>query len=127
MHFARYVQYGNALSYKNPCSGGNEIYNFVWTLLAFSYYMLTLSARCSGVTKMSFNENHKFYIFFIPKLRPPRYGIMKLTTLRLLSLQMQYTKVDDYYGTLVFEMKLLMNFERLCERRMQTSGNRSPG
>ena len=30
---------------------------------------------------------------------------------------MQYTKGEDDIGTLVFEMKLLMNDERLCEQR----------
>ena len=32
-----------------------------------------------------------------------------------ISLQMQYTKDEDYIGTIAFEMKLLMNEERQCE------------
>ena len=30
---------------------------------------------------------------------------------------MQYTKGEDYIGTVAFKMKLLMNNERRCERR----------
>ena len=49
------------------------------------------------------------FTFFIPQLRALRLGVMKFTTFRLLSLQMQYTKSEDYIDTVVFEMKLLMN------------------
>ena len=42
---------------------------------------------------------------------------MKFTIFRLLSLQMQNTKGEDYIGTVAFEMKLLMNDELQCERR----------
>ena len=54
---------------KNPCSGGNGIYNFVRTLHAFSYYVLTLSAKCSGV-KEGVNGKHQFYNFY-PKIKAP--------------------------------------------------------
>ena len=70
MHFARYYKYGHALLKKNPCSGGNDIYNFVRTSLAFSYYVITLSARCSGVKKKRFNEKQRFYNFY-PKIKAP--------------------------------------------------------
>ena len=49
------------------------------------------------------------FTFFIPKLRPLRLGVMKFTTFGLLSLQMQYTKSENYIDTVVFEMKLIMN------------------
>ena len=88
MHFARYVQYCHALLYKNFCSGGNDISNFVRTLLAFSYYVLTMSARCFGVKKRVLTININF-IFFIPQLRPLRLRVMKFTRFRLLYLQMQ--------------------------------------
>ena len=39
---------------------------------------------------------------------------MKFT---IFCLQMLYTKGEDDIGTLAFEMKLLMNDERLCEQR----------
>ena len=42
---------------------------------------------------------------------------MAFTVVLLLSLQMQYTKGEEYIGTVAFEMKLLMNDERQCERR----------
>ena len=42
---------------------------------------------------------------------------MKFTISGLLSLQMQYTKGEDDIGIVAFEMKLLMNDERQCERR----------
>ena len=77
MHIARYVQYGHALLYKNPCSGVNDINNFVWTLLAFSYYVLTLSARCSGVKKKNFKEKHQCYPFY-PKIKAPEVGSHKI-------------------------------------------------
>ena len=35
---------------------------------------------------------------------------------------MQYTKSEDYIDTVVFEMKLLMNDERKCERRTIDDG-----
>ena len=47
---------------------------------------------------------------------------MKFTTFRLLSLQMQYTKSEDDIDTVVFEMKLLMNDERQCQRRTIDDG-----
>ena len=59
------------LLYKNPSSGGNDIYNFVRTFLAFYHFVLTLSARCSGVKKKSFNEKHQFYSFY-PKIKAPK-------------------------------------------------------
>ena len=101
------------LYYTRTCSGGNDIYNFVRTFLAFYHYVLTLSARCSGVKKKSFNEKHNFTVF-IPNLR---LRVTKFTIVRLLSLQMQNTKGGDYIGTLAFEMKLLKNDERQCKRR----------
>ena len=61
--------------------------------------------------KLTKNINFKA---FIPKLRPLRLRIMKFT---IFCLQMQYTKGEDDIGTLAFEMKLLMNDERLCEQR----------
>ena len=69
MQFAWYDQYGHAL-YKNPCSGGNDIYNFVRTFLAFYHCVLTLSARCSGVKKKSFNEKYQFYSLY-PRIKAP--------------------------------------------------------
>ena len=77
------------------------------------HYVLTLSARCSGVKKKSFNEKHNFTVF-IPKLR---LRVTKFTIVRLLSLQMQNTKGGYYIGTLAFEMKLLKNDVRQCKRR----------
>ena len=49
---------------------------------------------------------------------------MKFTTFRILSLQMQYAKGEDYIGTIVFEMKLLMNDESRCKRRTIDDGGR---
>ena len=37
---------------------------------------------------------------------------------------MQYTKGEDDIGTVAFEMKLLMNDERQCERRIINDGGR---
>ena len=39
------------------------------------------------------------------------HRVMKFTIFRLLSLQMQYTNGEDYIGTVVFEMNLLMKNE----------------
>ena len=44
-------------------------------------------------------------------LRPLRLRIMKFTIFRLLSLQKQYTKSEDYIGTVAFKMKLFLNDE----------------
>ena len=69
MHFTRYDEYGQAY-YTRTCSRGDDIYTFVRTFLAFYHYVLTLSARCSGVKKKGFNEKHQFYSFY-PKIKAP--------------------------------------------------------
>ena len=78
--------------HKNPCPGGNGIYNFDRIFLEFHYHTLFLSASCPIVERI-FQEIHIFYTFK-PKITstiPPWIGVgvevgfLKITTYCLLT------------------------------------------
>ena len=63
--------------HKDPCSGGQEIYNLGRPLLGYHYYTLSLSDLCMGVEKKIFKEiMHFHYMNFMasPCTRSPDPG-----------------------------------------------------
>ena len=46
----------------------------------------------------------------------------KFTAFRPLSIMMQYTKVEDYIGTVVFRDEIVNERQRQCERRKVDDG-----
>ena len=70
--FSLYDQYGHA-QHRNPCPGGNEIYNFDRGFHAHHYFTISFSAICLGVEKKIFNDLHQFYSFY-PKIKAPLGG-----------------------------------------------------
>ena len=52
--------------YKNPCPGGNEIYNLIRPFLGHLYLILSLSELCLGVENKIFKEiMHIHYISYM--------------------------------------------------------------
>ena len=54
--------------HKNPCAGGQEIYNFVRPFLWSS--LLSLNGSCTGVQKRIFLKKYINFTLFTPKLPP---------------------------------------------------------
>ena len=58
------------MTYKNPCPGGHEIYNFGEPFLGHHYYTLSSPDLCLGVEKMIFKK--KMYFHYITYMATPQ-------------------------------------------------------